>query len=76
MAASYFCSYSFVKNVNDVRLFAVSIYGTTEFFSSSDCEMIGPNAEIIIVNFEEPTLIDEKPRLTYTLAERISKQVF
>lgn len=38
--------------------------------------MVGPNEEIIIVNFEEPTLTNKKPRLTYTLAERISNQVF
>ena len=41
-----------------------------------DCEMVGSKDEIVIVNFDETTLSDNKPCLTYTLAEKVSRQVF
>jgi hypothetical protein len=38
--------------------------------------MVGSKDEIVIVNFDETTLSDNKPCLTYTLAEKVSRQVF
>ncbi len=37
--------------------------------------MVGSNDEIAIVNFDETTLPDNKPRLTYRLAEKVARQV-
>ncbi len=43
----------------------------------SDCEMIGSNDQVVIVSYEESTVVvaEGKPRLTYTLAETSSIQV-
>ncbi|EFX85022.1 hypothetical protein DAPPUDRAFT_314488 [Daphnia pulex] len=37
-----------------------------------DCEMVGSNDEIVIVNFDETTL---PPRLTYRMAEKVARQI-
>lgn len=40
-----------------------------------DCEMVGENEEIVIVNCDETTLSEDKPRLTFALAEKVSRQL-
>lgn len=37
--------------------------------------MVGENEEIVIVNCDETTLSEDKPRLTFVLAEKVSRQV-
>ena len=37
--------------------------------------MVSTNDEIVIVNFDETTPPDNKPRLTYRLAEKVVRQV-